>query len=141
MKCRWTTVATVGLFACASGCALKEIKGKSKFGSEWRHSGGRSTSEIRYSVEEGLAFKFDKGYDAGVSYRRRDIDDGSGDGDNGLFIDFSIPLWKADRSEEKSAERIRELELRLASLERQLGQVATAPTAGNQGVPTASFED
>jgi hypothetical protein len=100
-----------------SGCALEEVRSKNKFGSEWRHSGSRSTAEERYSVEPGFEFKWDKGISTGVSYRRRDIDNGSGDSDNGLFVDFSFPLWKRPKGEAKTTERIEKLERRLAELE------------------------
>lgn len=103
--------------ALLSGCALEEVRSKNKFGTEWRHSGSRSTAEERYSVEPGFEFKWDKGISTGVSYRRRDIDNGSGDSDNGLFVDFSFPLWKRPKEEAKMAERIEKLERRLAELE------------------------
>ena len=107
----------VVLLALLSGCALEEVRSKNKFGSEWRHSGSRSTAEERYSVEPGFEFKWDKGISTGLSYRRRDIDNGSGDSDNGLFVDVSFPLWKRPKAEAKTAERIEELERRLAELE------------------------
>lgn len=103
--------------ALLSGCALEEVRSKNKFGSEWRHSGARSTAEERYSIEPGFEFKWDKGISTGVSYRRRDIDNGSGDSDNGLFVDFSFPLWKRPKGEAKTAERIEKMERRLAELE------------------------
>ena len=104
------------LLALLSGCALEEVRSKNKFGSEWRHSGSRSTAEERYSVEPGFEFKWDKGISTGVSYRRRDIDNGSGDSDNGLFVDVSFPIWKKPKGQAKS-ERVEELEQRVAELE------------------------
>src|SRR3990172_9561455 len=124
----------VVLLALLSGCALEEVRSKNKFGSEWRHSGSRSTAEERYSVEPGFEFKWDKGISTGLSYRRRDIDNGSGDSDNGLFVDVSFPLWKKPKGQAKTAERIEALERRLAELEAaQAERVAGAFRAAGGG--------
>jgi len=108
--------AGVILLAWSSGCALQEVRSEHTVGTEWRHSGTTSTSEERYSIEQGFDFKWDKGISTGISYRRRDIDNGSGDSDNGLFVDFSFPIWKRKKVEAKT-ERIEALERRLAELE------------------------
>ena len=73
----------------------------------------------RYSVEEGLEFRWDKGWTTGLTYRRRDIYEGAGDNDNGLGFDFSFPLWKAPKKPDATAQRVEELEKRLAAVEGQ----------------------
>ena len=116
------------LLTLTFGCALEEVRSKNKFGSEWRHSGSRSTAEERYSVEPGFEFKWEKGVSTGLSYRRRDIDNGSGDSDNGLFVDFSFPIWKRPKAEAKTAERMEALERRLAEVEAAQAERLAGPS-------------
>jgi hypothetical protein len=108
-----------GLLTCGlllTGCALQEVRNKSKVGTEWRHRGSDSTNDERYSVEQGLEFRWDKGYTTGVTVRRRDVNEGSGDNDTGLWLDISFPIWKAPKKAD-AAEQIRALEERIALLE------------------------
>jgi hypothetical protein len=116
MKKHAMRLSTVVCMSLIFGCALEEVRSKNKLGAEWRHGGARSTAEERYSVEPGFDFKWDKGVSTGIGYRRRDIDNGSGDSDNGLFVDVSFPLWKRKKAD-KTAERVEALERRLAELE------------------------
>ena len=100
-----------------SGCALKEVRSKSKFGPEFRDRGDR-TNEVRWtSIEQGFDFKWDRGWKTGITYRRRDTDEGGGGNDNGVWIDFSFPIWQAERAPDTTAKRIEVLERRLAQLE------------------------
>lgn len=103
----------------ASGCALKEVRSKTKFGPEFRHKGSNRTNEVRWYAQQGFDFKWEKGITTGVTYRRRDVDGGSGDNDNGVWIDFSFPIWKAPKKADALALRVVELERRLARLEVQ----------------------
>lgn len=63
----------------------------------------------------------EKGLSTGITYRRRDTDNGNGDNDNGVWIDFSFPIWKAskkkDTDQEKTMEYVTKLEQRIARLE------------------------
>jgi hypothetical protein len=126
-------------FTLFSGCALQEVRSKSKVGNEWRHSGSRSTNEERYSVEQGFDFKWDKGIGTGISVRRRDINEGNGDNDTGLWLDFSFPVWKAPPpKKESSAERILELERRVALLEGELQQRQSDAARSVQPTPAVA---
>ena len=53
----------------------------------------------------------------GITYRRRDTSSGSGDNDNGVWLDFSFPIWVAEKKNKESTEYIQELETRIAKLE------------------------
>jgi len=108
-----------------SGCALQEVRSKTTAGPEWRHKGSDSTNDVRWSVQQGFEFKWDKGIGTGIAYRRRDVDDGAGDNDNGVWLDFSFPIWKAKKTEVK-AEQIRELNERIAQLEAKLAERVAA---------------
>lgn len=125
------------------GCSwhLQEIKSKTKFGPEIRNKGNRTT-EIRWtSIEQGYEFKWDNGWTTGLSYRRRDIDNGGGGDDNRFLLEFSFPLWKASKGDPQ-ARRIRILEQRLALLELQ-SQAATASMNVKEdveGAPAARAE-
>lgn len=112
---------SIAFLLLCSGCELQEIRSKNKFGTEWRHKGSNGTDRERYAVQPGFEFKWDNGVTTGVSYRRRDDNDGSGDDDNGLFVDVSFPLWKAKKKEKASeTARIERLEERIAQLEAKL---------------------
>lgn len=128
-----TVVISSLMIALFSGCTLKEIRSKSKFGSELRHSGTKNTNKERWAVQQGLEFKWEKGVTTGFSYRRRDESSGDGDNDNGMFFDLSFPVWKAEPKPDESAVRIRLLERRLAALERQQPAPADGGTLATQG--------
>ncbi len=103
------------------GCGLKEIRSKTKFGPEFRHKGSNSTNSVRWTAQQGFDFKWKKGWSTGITYRRRDTDNGNGDNDNGVWLDFSFPIWKApkkkDKDSKKTSEYISELEQRITLLE------------------------
>ncbi len=112
------TIVACGLIVSMfSGCGVKEIRSKSKFGPEFRHSGLARTSRTRWTAQQGIEFKWDKGVTTAMTYRRRDTDNGNGDNDNGVWFEVSFPLWKAKTKPDKNAARIRDLERRLAALE------------------------
>ena len=98
----------------ASGCALQEVRSKTKFGPEFRHSGSTNTNNERWTVEQGFDFKWDQGVTTGITYRRRDINDGNGDNENRVMFEFSFPLWKAESKESTLAGRVERLEQQLA---------------------------
>ncbi len=116
-------MAALGLFAVLStaGCAwqLNEIKGKTKFGPEFRDRPGRK-SEVRWTgIDQEFEFKWDNGYSTIVGYRRRDTDEGSGGNDNRITFGFSYPIWKRPQHGSVGARRLDRLELRLAKLEEE----------------------
>lgn len=111
-----------GLLAASSiGCGLREIRNKTKFGPEFRHRGSDRTNGVRWTVQQGFDFKWDKGITTGIAYRRRDMDNGNGDNDNGVWFDVSFPVWKAKKKPDPLKRRIEDLEKRLAELEAQSG--------------------
>lgn len=113
--------AVRGLFALAAlasaGCQLNEVRSTHGFGAEWRHQGEGRTEHQRFSVEPGLEFVWDNGVETGLSYRRRDDNEGPGNHDDGLFVQLSFPLWKRPKEKDTSELRIAELERRLSALE------------------------
>ena len=100
-----------------SGCTLQEIRSKTKFGPEFRHSGSSNTNSDRWAAEQGIEFKWDNGVNTGLSYRRRDVDDGNGDNENLVMVEVSLPLWKAESKQSPLIRRIELLEKRLARYE------------------------
>ena len=102
-----------------SGCALQEIRSKSKLGPEFRTkgAGGIKSHSTRWYVQQGVEFKWDKGIKTAVTYRRRDEDNGNGDHDNGVWFEISFPIWQAKEPPDSTARKIEELEMRLAQLE------------------------
>ena len=112
------SMAVCGAFLLlASGCALQEVRSKSKIGPEFRHSGATNTDSERWHVEQGIDFKWDNGVTTGLSYRRRDVNDGNGDNENRVLFEFSFPLWKAESQQAKLKRRVELLETRLTRLE------------------------
>ena len=108
------------------GCALKEVRSKTKLGPEFRHKGSDRTEAVRWTAQQGIELKWEGGVNTGVTYRRRDTDDGSGDHDDGVWLDFSFPLWKAPVKPDTMKEQVEALARRLAVLEAQL-QLERAP--------------
>ncbi len=113
--------AVICVAIAAAGCALQEIRSKSKFGPEFRHSGSDRTNAVRWYAQQGFDFIWSdqKGnkITSGITYRRRDVDEGGGDNDNGIWLDFSFPIWRAPSKANKSNVRICSLEERIAMLE------------------------
>ena len=109
------------VLALLPGCALVEIRSKSKTGPEFRHRGSDRTDSIRWYAQQGFEFvwrdELNNKITTGITYRRRDIDNGNSDNDNGVFLDFSFPLWKAESSADRTARKIELLERRIAALE------------------------
>jgi|GEM_PF-1738393 len=102
-----------------SGCQpkLKEIRSETKFGPSFQHRGSDRTDSTRWTAQQGIEFKWNKGVKTGITYRRRDTDDGNGNNDNAVFIDFSFPIWKAEKKPDPLKKRIKKLERRVAELE------------------------
>jgi len=110
---------TVGLVVFSlTGCSsLKEVRSKSKFGPIFKHSGTKRTDSVQWSVQQGVEFKWKGGVKTGIAYRRRDVDEGNGNGDNAVFVNFSFPLWKAPKKPSKLKKRMKKMEKRVAELE------------------------
>ncbi len=58
---------------------------------------------------------------------------GNGDNDNGVWFEFSFPLWKAAKASNGLAQQVESLERRLANLEMRLA--AGAAPSGAQPEP------
>ena len=115
--------AGCGLLVClATGCALQEVRSKTKAGPEFRYTSSSRTNEDRWTVEQGFEFKWDHGITTGVTYRRRDVDQGDADHDDGVWVDFSFPIWQAPKKPDLTARRVDVLEKRLAELEHRLSE-------------------
>ena len=114
---RYSSIMIGVLLLSVAGCTLQEIRSKSKFGSEYRHSGINRTDSVRWSALQGVEFKWDKGINTAFTYRRRDVDNGNGNHDNGVWFELSFPIWRAVKPPDPMAKKITELEMRLAQLE------------------------
>ena len=108
------------LLLLLAGCALREIRSKAKVGPEFVHRGSVSTNSERWMVEQGLEVRWEGGVTTGLTYRRRDINDGNGDNENRVLFEFSFPLWKAESPDAGLAYRLGRLQTRLERLERQV---------------------
>lgn len=108
--------ASVLIASSVPGCALQQITSKTKFGPEFRDKATKN--EVRWtSIQQGFDFTWENGLKTGITYRRRDTDAGNGGNDNGIWFDFSFPIWKAKKTD-TTTERLQYLERRLAALER-----------------------
>lgn len=141
---RWLTKEySLSMMSCSivilllGGCNVKptELRGKTSFGPEFRNR-GNNTQEVRYDARQAFDLKWDNGWSTGIQYRRRDVDDGSGDNENRVLVEVGYPLWKAPKKEEKSTERriedlqkqVEEMRARVAAL-RMLGTVEESRVA------------
>ena len=105
----------------AAGCSweLKEIRGKTQIGPEFRDKPGRK-SEVRWTtVDQEFDFKWNSGWSTVVSYRRRDVDEGSGGNDNRILVGMSYPIWKRPQQPEARSRRMERLERRVTQLEEE----------------------
>lgn len=121
------------VLALLPGCTLVEIRSKSKVGPEFRHRGSERTDSIRWYAQQGFEFVWRDDHNnkitTGITYRRRDTDNGSGDNDNGVWLDFSFPVWKAEKKADRAVRRIELLERRIAALEAEQGQAPARSSA------------
>ncbi len=110
----------------ATGCTLQEIRSRSKSGPEFRHEGSGRTNSVRWYAQQGFDFIWTdqegNKITSGITYRRRDVYEGNGDNDNGIWLDFSFPIWRAPSKPKETNVRISSLEARIAMLESNLGE-------------------
>ncbi|GJM23687.1 MAG: hypothetical protein DHS20C16_01020 [Phycisphaerae bacterium] len=115
-------IVLVGIVGVCPGCGLREIRTKTKFGVEARHTNDDKSHVERYLVQEALQFKWDHGIDTSLIYRRRDVSNSeSGDSDDGVWFEIGLPIWKAPKKPDKVKARMAALERRVAELEQSLG--------------------
>lgn len=132
-----TTLAPTG---CKSA-SLAEITGKSSFGPDFRNLGD-NTHDIKYTAIQSLEFKLANKWTLGVTYQRKDMDEGAGDNENLVLFEVGYPLWNAPKPE-KTAEdvQIETLEKQLRGLNSELAEIVPAweepPTQLVQGSAAA----
>ncbi len=121
----WSVTLCAGM-AILGGCksTVTEVRGKTSFGPEFRNR-GNNTHETRYDVRQNIDLKWDNGWSTGVTYRRRDVDEGSGDSENLLLFDVGYPIWKAPKKSDKTAARIGELEQQVQDIRARLAAQST----------------
>lgn len=111
-----------------SGCSLQEVRSKQRVGVEYRYSGGSESNLQRWTVQQGLEFKWQDGVSTGLVYRRRDNDDGESDHDDGVWFDVSYPIWRAERKPPPSdKDQIAQLRRELAAIRQQMKDLRTIP--------------
>ncbi len=120
----------IGLIFCITsgeGCGLREIRSKTKAGVEYRQKNVDKSTHERYLAQESVQFKWDNGVDTSVIYRRRDLSDNvSGDHDDGVWFEVSVPIWKAKPKPDQTVARVEHLERRIQELEARLAQIGSA---------------
>lgn len=107
------------LMAGCKACPT-ELRGKTSFGPEFRNR-GNNTHEIRYDARQALELKWDNGWTTGLNYRRRDVDEGSGDSENRVMLEVGYPLWKRKKAD-KTAERIQNLEHQVEEMQARIAE-------------------
>ncbi len=138
MHKRILIVAGVFTVVLSSGCSLQEVRSKIGAGVEFRHDGGSRSNAERYAVQQGIELAWSNGVKTGATYRRRDVNEGDGDNDNGLWLECSFPLWKAPKKPDDVKERLLALEghtqendvlrQQVAELERRLAAIEAGRT-------------
>ena len=131
-------VCRASLAACSlAGCKANptELRGKTAFGPEFRNR-GNNTSEVRYTEQQGFEVKWDNGWTTGTQYRRRDVDDGSGDNENRVMFEVGYPIWKAPKKPDKTAERIESLEREIQEMRERAASLKT-PSGAHGGSQAA----
>lgn len=123
---------------------LDEITSSWRFGPEYR-STSDNTNLVRWTAQTGLSAELSDGQKIGVTYRRRDNDgaDGFNAADNGVWLEYSFPLWQREKAEESETkhedaalqERVARLESELADLR---ALVAASDLPGKPSGPVAA---
>lgn len=116
-----------GLKSPAQDWQVKSVDSHWQVGPEMRENNVGEDAN-RWTAQTGLEATTHNGHKIGVSYRRRDIDNGMGrnDGnDNGVWLTWSIPVWKdtSRADKEKQTDKEKELERRVADLEKRLSKL------------------
>lgn len=110
---------------------MTELRSTWKGGPEFRHKGSDRTDSVRWYAQTGLKAvhenKHGHEYTTAVTYRRRDVSDGAGDNDNGVWLEFSFPLWSAKKKPERD---IADLQRRIQLLEALVRQKPPTEAAG-----------
>lgn len=106
------------LLFCVNGCnnmTMEEIRSKWKLGPEFRSSSQHDYE--RWTVSTGLEAKWSNGWKTGFLYRGRYNSDAEGydKQDQGIWIEFSFPLWIKSKSD-----KYVELEKRTKTLENKM---------------------
>ena len=123
-----------------AGCKANptELRGKTAFGPEFRNR-GNNTSEVRYTTQQGFEMKWDNGWTTATSFRRRDVDDGSGDNENRWLVEVGYPLWKAPKKEEKTTtKRIDDLQEEVEEMRAKVAALKSPANAEETRVAKAS---
>lgn len=117
-----------GMVLLLGGCKAKptELRGKTAFGPEFRNR-GNNTSEIRYTEQQSLEMKWDNGWTTAVQYRRRDVDQGSGDNENRVLFEVGYPLWKAPPKPDKTSEKLESLEQQVQEMRAKVAALKSQP--------------
>ena len=121
------------LLVVCTGClsksvTLTEVTGKTSFGPEFRNF-GNNTQDVRYTAIQALEFKLSNKWTVGMSYQRRDLDDGAGDNENLVLFEVGYPLWNAPKPEKTAAElQIEQLENQLRELGGELALAESGKT-------------
>lgn len=118
----------IGVFCLlTSACGdirLDEVRSKWKFGPEYRSS-SKDTDLVRWTAQTGLEAKLSDGQSVGVTYRRRDNNDADAYAatDNGVWLEYSFPLWKRKKENDSAAlkERVSRLEAQVEELRAMVG--------------------
>lgn len=103
------------------GWNVTKTYAKTKVGPEFREDKSGFNSN-RWTSQVGLGAEMANGHKFGITYRRRDIDGGSGynDGhDDGVWLEWQIPIWDAPKKKSASEE---EMQRRIAALEEALAK-------------------
>lgn len=101
----------------AEDWAVKKVTSKWKGGPEFRHN-SRDQDATRWTTQTGLEAELYNGQKVGVTYRRRDVGQAAGfaESDDGVWLEYSFPLW-VDKSRPNKE---KELAARVEALEQML---------------------
>ena len=124
----------LALCVAVTGCkssTVTEVRGKTAFGPEFRNL-GNNTSEVRYDARQNIELKWDNGWTNGLTYRRRDVDEGSGNNENLFLFDVGYPIWKAPKKPDKTAQQIQNLEEQIQEMRARLAALGTPTNSAGE---------
>ncbi len=72
---------------------VKKVTSKWKTGPEFRETSSGTHSE-RWTIKTGIETELMNGHKFAITYRRRDINNGGGGNDNGVWLECSFSIWE-----------------------------------------------
>lgn len=118
-----------GLKSPARDWTVQNIHSTGRVGPDIRETDS-GTNNNRWTAQTGFEATTYNGHKFGLEYRRRDTDNGIGNNDghdDSVWLTWSVPVWKDTSRPNKEKQKEKQLEQRIAALEKRLADQNPPP--------------